>query len=77
VKRKCKNSLTPSKAQCASKENVQYIQQNNNRKFPKFREIYSHKCKGPTEHETDQTKIEIPHSILSLKQQIQRPKKEY
>jgi hypothetical protein len=28
-------------------------------------------------HQTDQTKIELPHGILSLKQQIQRLKKDY
>jgi hypothetical protein len=29
------------------------------------------------EHQTDQIKIELLHDILSLKQQIQRPVKEY
>jgi hypothetical protein len=29
------------------------------------------------EHQTDLTKIELPYSILSLKQQVQRLEKEY
>jgi hypothetical protein len=35
------------------------------------------RCKRSPEHKTDQTKIDLPKGILSLKQQIQRPKKEY
>jgi hypothetical protein len=45
--------------------------------FPIYRNPFPYRCKRPPEHQTDQTKIELPHGILSLKQQIQRPKKEY
>jgi hypothetical protein len=31
----------------------------------------------PSEHQTDLTKIELPHNILSLKQQVQKLEKEY
>jgi hypothetical protein len=52
------------------------IQQNNYRKFPKSRKnLCPYRCKRPPEHQTGQTKIELPHSILSLKQQIQRLRK--
>jgi hypothetical protein len=30
-----------------------------------------------SEHQTDLTKIELPHDILSLKQQLQRLEKDY
>jgi hypothetical protein len=36
-----------------------------------------YRCKRPPEHQTDLTKVELPYSILSLKQQVQRLKKEY
>jgi hypothetical protein len=31
----------------------------------------------PAEHQRDLTKIELPHNILALKQQVQRLEKEY
>jgi hypothetical protein len=31
----------------------------------------------PPEHQTDLTKIDLPHNILSLKQQVQSLEKEY
>jgi hypothetical protein len=34
------------------------------------------RCKRPPEHQTDQTKIKLPHGISSLKQQAQKPEKE-
>jgi hypothetical protein len=45
--------------------------------FPNLEKSIPYRCKRPPEHQTDQTKIELPHGILSLKQQIQRPEKEY
>jgi hypothetical protein len=33
--------------------------------------------KNPTEHQTDLIKIEPPHGILSLKQQVQRLEKDF
>jgi hypothetical protein len=41
------------------------------------RNLFPYRCKRSPEHQTDQTKIELPHSILSLKQQVQRHEKEY
>jgi hypothetical protein len=45
--------------------------------FPNLENLCPYRCKRPPEHQTDQTKIELPHGILSLKQQIQRLEKEY
>jgi hypothetical protein len=45
--------------------------------FPHLRNLFPYKCKRPPEHQTDKTKIDLPHGILSFKQQIQRPKKQY
>jgi hypothetical protein len=61
----------------ASKRNVQYIQQNNNRKFPKSRENYVHSGPGSLQNKKDLTKIELPNNILLLEQQAQRLEKEY
>jgi hypothetical protein len=38
--------------------------------FPNLEKSIPIQCKRPPEHETDQTKIELPHGILSLKQQV-------
>jgi hypothetical protein len=45
--------------------------------FPNLETSIPYTCKRPPEHQTDQTKIDLPRGILSLKQQIQRPEKEY
>jgi esterase/lipase len=43
--------------------------------FPNLEKSY--RCMRLPEHQTDVTKIEPPHGILSLKQQVQRLEKEY
>jgi hypothetical protein len=43
-------------------------------KFPK---LCPFRYRRPPEHQTDLTKIELPHGILSLKQQVQVPKEDY
>jgi hypothetical protein len=45
--------------------------------FPNLKKSKPIRCKRPPEHQTDQTKIEPPNGMLSLKQQIQRLEKEY
>jgi hypothetical protein len=46
--------------------------------FPNVEKSIPIQCKRTPEHQTDQTKIELPHGILSSsKQQVQRPEKEY
>jgi hypothetical protein len=45
--------------------------------FPNLEKSMTMQVHKPPEHQTDQTKIEQPHSILSLKQQVQRLKEEY
>jgi hypothetical protein len=45
--------------------------------FPNLENLFPYRCKRPPEHQTDQTKIELAHGILSFKQQVQRPVKEY
>jgi hypothetical protein len=45
--------------------------------FPNLEKSIPIQMQEPPEHQTDQTKIELPHGILSLKQQIQKPEKEY
>jgi predicted nuclease with TOPRIM domain len=45
--------------------------------FPNLEKSNPYRCKRTPEHKTDQTKIELPHDILSLKQQVQRPEKEH
>jgi hypothetical protein len=75
--------MTPSKDQTweswtlekakRCKQNEFVIQsKNNNRKSPKSRENYDHSGTGSLQ-DTKQTwkKIELPHDILSLKQQAQ------
>jgi hypothetical protein len=57
---------------------VQYIQQNKNRKLPKSRENYAHSGAGSLQNtKQNLNKIELPHDILSLKQQVRRLEKEY
>jgi chromosome segregation ATPase len=46
-------------------------------KTENFPNLFPYRCKRPREHQTDQTKIDLLHSILSLKQQIQKLEKEY
>jgi hypothetical protein len=52
---------------CKKKEFAIYSK-NNNRKFPKCRENCPFRYRKPPGHQTDLTKIELPHNILSLKQ---------
>jgi hypothetical protein len=61
-----------------SKQNVFIIYlKNNNRKFPKSRESYANSAAGSLQDTKNLTKIELPHDILSLKQQAQIIEKEY
>jgi hypothetical protein len=48
----------------------------NTENFPIKRNLCPYRCTRPPEHQTDLTKIELTHGILSLKQ-VQRPEKEY
>jgi hypothetical protein len=45
--------------------------------FPNLKKSMPIRYRNPPEHQTDLTKIELPHNILSLKQQVQRLEKEY
>jgi hypothetical protein len=45
--------------------------------FPNLEKICPYRYRKPPEHQTDQTKIELPLNILSLKEQVQRLQKEY
>jgi hypothetical protein len=45
--------------------------------FPNLEKDSPIRCKRPPEHQTDQIKIELPHDISSLKQQVQKLGKEY
>jgi hypothetical protein len=45
--------------------------------FPNLEKAIPYRCKRPPEHQIDLTKIELPHDILSLKEQVQRLEKEY
>jgi hypothetical protein len=45
--------------------------------FPNLKKIMHIRDRKPPGHQTDLTKIELPHDILSLKQQAQRIEKEY
>jgi hypothetical protein len=45
--------------------------------FPICRKFCPFRYRKPPGHQTDLTKIELPHNILSLKQQAQRIWKEY
>jgi hypothetical protein len=42
-----------------------------------LRKLCPFRYRKPPEHQTDLTKIETPHDILSLKQQAQKIEKEY
>jgi chromosome segregation ATPase len=44
---------------------------------PNLEKSIPYRCTRPPEHQTDMTKIKVPHGILSLKQQAQRLEKEY
>jgi hypothetical protein len=43
--------------------------------FPNLEKSMPIQVQRPPEHQTDLTKIEAPHGILSLKQQVQRSEK--
>jgi oligoribonuclease NrnB/cAMP/cGMP phosphodiesterase (DHH superfamily) len=45
--------------------------------FPNLKEVLAFKYRKPPGHQTNFTKIEPPHVILSLKQQTQRTEKGY
>jgi hypothetical protein len=45
--------------------------------FPNLEKTVLTQVRKPPGHQTDLTKIELPHDILSLKQQAQRIEKEY
>jgi hypothetical protein len=45
--------------------------------FTNLEKIMPYLYKKPPEHQRDLTKIELPHDILSLKQQVQRLEKEH
>jgi hypothetical protein len=45
--------------------------------FPNLEKTCPFRYRKPPRHQTDLTKIELPHDILSLKQQAQRMEKEY
>jgi hypothetical protein len=45
--------------------------------FPNLEKDIPIQMQRPPEHQTDQIKIELPHDISSLKQQVQRLEKEY
>jgi hypothetical protein len=44
---------------------------------PSLEKPIPYRCRKPTIYQTVLTKIELPHGILSLKQQVQRVEKEY
>jgi hypothetical protein len=46
-------------------------------KFPNLEKVMPIQHRMPPSHQTDLTKIELPQSMLSLKQQAQRIEKEY
>jgi hypothetical protein len=45
--------------------------------FPNLEKTMPIMYRKPPGHQTNLTKIELPHNILSLKQQVQRLEKEY
>jgi hypothetical protein len=45
--------------------------------FPNLEKLCPFRYRKPPGHQTDLTKIELPHDILSLKQKTQRIEKEY
>jgi chromosome segregation ATPase len=45
--------------------------------FPNLEKLFPYRCKRPPGHQTDQIKIELPHDISSLNQQVQKLRKEY
>jgi hypothetical protein len=46
-------------------------------KFPNLKKLCPFKYRKPPGHKTELTKTELPHNILSLKQQSQKIEKEY
>jgi hypothetical protein len=46
-------------------------------KFQNLEKVMPIQVQEPPEHQTDLTKIELPHNILSLKQKAQKIEKEY
>jgi hypothetical protein len=44
--------------------------------FPNIEKTRPIQIRKPPEYQTDLTKIELPHDILSLKQQVQKLEKE-
>jgi hypothetical protein len=45
--------------------------------FPNLEKSIPRQMQEASEHQTDQTKIELPHGISSLKQHVQKLRKEY
>jgi hypothetical protein len=45
--------------------------------FPNLEKVLSFRYRKLPAHQADLTKIESPHGILTLKQQVQRTEKEY
>jgi hypothetical protein len=45
--------------------------------FQIWRKLCQFRYRKPPEHQTDLTKVELLHDILSLKEQVQRLEKEY
>jgi hypothetical protein len=45
--------------------------------FPNLEKTMPFRYRNPSGHQTDLTKIELPHNILSLNQQAQRIEKAY
>jgi hypothetical protein len=45
--------------------------------FPTLEKLCPLRYRKPSEHQTDLTKIELPHIIVSLKQKTQRIEKQY
>jgi hypothetical protein len=52
-----------------------HIQQNESRKLPKSQKRHPSRYRKPLGHQADTYKIEPLHSMLSLKELTQRPKK--
>jgi hypothetical protein len=45
--------------------------------FPNLEKTMPYRYRYSPEHQRDLTKMELPHDILQLKQQVQRLEKEY
>jgi hypothetical protein len=89
VKGICKNSLIPSKdknLRIMSIEEGEEVQTKGihnifnkiiTENFPNLEKLCPFRYRKSPGNQTDLTKIELPHNILSLKQQAQRTNKEY